>query len=71
MVGAVGVRMALVCGVVQVVPVGEMASVGWGVTMPIVIMVGVSIGQSMSQAAVVAGRRAQGVHSKATVSVTV
>ena len=75
MAGAAGARQAPVLGVVWVVPLGEMASAGWDATLPVGITVqgimGASIGWRVAWAAVVAGRRAQGVPSKAAASVTV
>ena len=74
-VGVSGARLALVCRVVWVVPVGEMVSVGWGATMPVGIMVwgvmGASIGWRVVQAAAMAGRGAWGVLSETAASVTV
>ena len=64
MAAAAGTRVASVCGVVWVAPVGEIPSVGLSATIPIVIMVGASIGWRVVQADVVAGQRVQGVPSK-------
>ena len=59
--GAAGVRVAPVCGVVLVAPGGKMVSAGWVATMPVVItaweVMGASIGWRMAQAAAVAERR--------------
>ena len=67
-VGAAGVRTALVCWVVWVAPVGEMASVEWGAIMPAVITAGASIGWRVGWAAAVARRRVWGVPPKVVAS---
>ena len=75
MAGTAGARVALVHGVVWVVPEGEMVSVGWGTTVSVVIMVwgvtGSSIGWRVAWAAAMAERGAWGAPTKAAAFVTV